>query len=1287
GADASPPYYAADGFCDNDPSKAPGPDDGVALYETAEECCDAVGGSVDGSEEWWKEICLLMTPSPPESVVTGTQSIFAPTTTLPPTVATVVQDEAVKPSTLDPSGAKESGDVVPAPGSLAPTDFLPSLSPIPCDPDPETCGCPDKHMADYRGTISTSATGYPCVEWDGPYVSLDAELEGHNFCRNPTPDFDNRAWCNTEYGYEHCDVPICNAPTASPTASLPPSLSRSPSESPTVSTPPSPSPTPCDSNPDTCGCSDKQMSDYRGSLSMTETGESCVMWDGHYDVTYDAELEGHNFCRNPTPHWLDRAWCYTTSYGGWEYCDVQICGGPTASPTASLRPSSSTGPSVSPSRSALPSLSPTSCDSNPESCGCPDKRMSDYRGSLATTETGESCVMWPEWDAVCHPDAGLEGHNFCRNPFYPNDWDGMLSSDRAWCWTSANDDWGYCDVPICGISGISYPTASPTTSPRPSSSTSPSESPSISSALPSSAPTGLCQMADKTTCGCSNVLYADYRGSIANTESGGPCQMWSQWGIDEGHNFCRNPTPERDFYRAWCYVSQSDWRYCDIPECDACSCMPPCGQPNTESCGCPSVFQAEECCEEGDSTCKCNYLKEACRKGIESGNPDLCQYADATCYCVDDTDPSCGCKMYEDICIEAPSESQGSVCKYAADKCCENMLAAMWSFETSKYCACDLQTSMNMFLGNTSIPPSCNEAQKLIEKEFTAVDEKKSLSALYHLTGGAHWFNNSGWMDGVIFSRLNNESISYCDWYGLKCNDAGRLIEINLSNNNLTGHDPINPQHAYDVGLHGQSFLEPLGVSSVEAIDLSMNKLSGPMYGRSTIVLRKLSHFDLSQNQFSGHVDMIFSPVTSYVNISHNNFTSMRFFRFHATYGALQATFDLSNNRIQGDALANVPPKVKELILSNNRLSGALPRPFPFLETLERLALDGNRLTGPLPNFDASAPRLRKLDLSHQDQMHGGGLTGTIPAALSKLEDLLVLNLAGNKLSESLPADFGNFKQINFLNLSSNELSESIPPELERLQGVLDVLDLSSNNLTGRIPSQLGSFEDTSFRLEGNDLLLPAPLSLCFVPGFDLASDAKYCPPERNVLKVFYDSAKGEDWITNENWKDEYESHCTWYGVECDDESKTTKLELRSNGLSGLLVEDISELSSLKHLDLGDNELKGTIPTSIGLLSNLTFLRLSYNGFVGNETNFGSNLPHLSLLQIHGNRLDGTIPLLNLTFPEGYSFISDCGNPSAFDKSLECLECTMCCNSQGDCYPNTELDIMGFKVCILILPS
>lgn len=94
------------------------------------------------------------------------------------------------------------------------------------------------------------------------------------------------------------------------------------------------------------------------------------------------------------------------------------------------------------------------------------------------------------------------------------------------------------------------------------------------------------------------------------------------------------------------------------------------------------------------------------------------------------------------------------------------------------------------------------------------------------------------------------------------------------------------------------------------------------------------------------------------------------------------------------------------------------------------------------------------------------------------------------------------------------------------------------------------------------------------------------------------------------------------------------------------------------HLSL--DSFQGKIPTEIGLLSNLTYLRLSYNEFTGNGTNFGS-LESLKLIHLHGNRLSGIIPTLPSEFSHSSSYVSDCGNPSDFNPSLRCDDCTMCC--------------------------
>ena len=82
---------------------------------------------------------------------------------------------------------------------------------------------------------------------------------------------------------------------------------------------------------------------------------------------------------------------------------------------------------------------------------------------------------------------------------------------------------------------------------------------------------------------------------------------------------------------------------------------------------------------------------------------------------------------------------------------------------------------------------------------------------------------------------------------------------------------------------------------------------------------------------------------------------------------------------------------------------------------------------------------------------------------------------------------------------------------------------------------------------------------------------------------------------------------------------------------------------------------QGEIPKEIADLTKLKHLRLAYNSFHGNNTDFGSDMIQLELIQVQGNRLSGSIPD-NVQFlsRKDYSFIADCGNPSDYDESLVC---------------------------------
>ena len=68
--------------------------------------------------------------------------------------------------------------------------------------------------------------------------------------------------------------------------------------------------------------------------------------------------------------------------------------------------------------------------------------------------------------------------------------------------------------------------------------------------------------------------------------------------------------------------------------------------------------------------------------------------------------------------------------------------------------------------------------------------------------------------------------------------------------------------------------------------------------------------------------------------------------------------------------------------------------------------------------------RVQRLVLSHS------GLSGEIPAVVSKLGGLTVLSLSNNQLTGDIPEELGSLGGLTVLSLSSNQLTGDIPEEL-----------------------------------------------------------------------------------------------------------------------------------------------------------------------------------------------------------------------------------------------------------------
>jgi hypothetical protein len=271
--------------------------------------------------------------------------------------------------------------------------------------------------------------------------------------------------------------------------------------------------------------------------------------------------------------------------------------------------------------------------------------------------------------------------------------------------------------------------------------------------------------------------------------------------------------------------------------------------------------------------------------------------------------------------------------------------------------------------------------------------------------------------------------------------------------------------------------------------------------------------------------------------------------------------------------------------------------------SVSRLDLPSNNLTGTLPAALGNLSNLVALWL------HWNQLTGSIPAELGNPTNLRGLGIAFNQLSGALPAELGNLSNLEDLGLQSNQLSGPIPPELGNLSN-LEGLSLYSNQLSGPIPAELGNLSRMERLLLGSNQLsgpIPAELgNLSSLWGLELY---------RNQLSGPIPAELGNLSNLEGLWLIENQLSGP-IPAELGDLSNLEALALHDNQLSGPIPAELGNLSNLVRLDLRTNQLSGPIPAALGNLSNLEVLALGYNQLGG-------------LVPIKVATLGGSAPLSN----------------------------------------------------------
>ncbi|XP_055803541.1 probable LRR receptor-like serine/threonine-protein kinase At3g47570 [Solanum dulcamara] len=435
-------------------------------------------------------------------------------------------------------------------------------------------------------------------------------------------------------------------------------------------------------------------------------------------------------------------------------------------------------------------------------------------------------------------------------------------------------------------------------------------------------------------------------------------------------------------------------------------------------------------------------------------------------------------------------------------------------------------------------------------------DQSSLLALKSHITSDPNHILSTNW----------SSSTSVCDWIGITCSSRHkRVIALRISDTEITGTIP--PQ------LGNLSYLVSL--------DLSYNNFHGEL-PPELLHLPKLREIDLGYSNFTGEIPIGITilPSLKLFAMGFNELLNGSNVLSRDNISTLEI-LDFPGAGLTGDFLSDLCrrlPRLQNLGLGNNMLSGEIPRNISECSQIQVLFLSQNNFVGTIP---------REL-----------ALTGTILDEIGHLYNLESLSMATNKLTGSIPLTIFNVSSLQDLRMTDNKIEGSLPREVENLT-MLNVLYLEMNRLEGVIPDEVGNLEQLL------DLWLSFHKFSGSIPiGIFNISNLVYISLTGNHISGGLPSTIG-------------------HGLP-----NVQELLLGRNNINGVLPASISNLTKLTYLNLGENELTCPIPESIGKLRFLQKLRLNNNSFTSELTFITPlvNSKQFRLLILSLNPLNAMLP-------------------------------------------------------------
>uniref|UniRef100_A0ACD6AIS3 Uncharacterized protein n=1 Tax=Avena sativa TaxID=4498 RepID=A0ACD6AIS3_AVESA len=276
-----------------------------------------------------------------------------------------------------------------------------------------------------------------------------------------------------------------------------------------------------------------------------------------------------------------------------------------------------------------------------------------------------------------------------------------------------------------------------------------------------------------------------------------------------------------------------------------------------------------------------------------------------------------------------------------------------------------------------------------------------------------------------------------------------------------------------------------------------------------------------------------------------------------------------------------------------------------------------------LGNNDTDSTDIFDAWLDNLGNLGGNTLSGPIPAAISNITGLNVLDISSCKLTGVIPSELGQMVQLTYLHLASNQLIGPIPASLGNLSR-LGLLVLESNLLFGSVQATIGtinslvflSIADNNFQgdlnflttLSNSQSLSLLDISTNYFTGSLLSSHVGNMSTELQTFNAHGNKISGG------------------LPTALSNLTSVTSLDLSANRLHGAIPEPVMMMENLNLLNISSNLMFGSIPANIVMLKNLVELYLDHNKLSGSIPRGLGNLTNLEYLGLSGNQLSSTIP-------------------------------------------------------------